>query len=37
MRKITFKKITLKEAEELYFQREKDIIELKKSIKLITI
>lgn len=35
--KITFKKITLKEAEQLYFQREKDIVELKKSIKLITI
>lgn len=35
--KITFKKITLKEAERLYFQREKDIVELKKSIKLITI
>jgi len=35
--KITFKKITLKEAEKLYFQREKDIVELKKSIKLITI
>lgn len=35
--KITFKKITLNEAEQLYFQREKDIVELKKSIKLITI
>lgn len=35
--KITFKKITLKEAEQLYFKREKDIVELKKSIKLITI
>ena len=35
--KITFKKITLKEAERLYFQREKDIVELKKAIKLITI
>ncbi|MEQ8198491.1 MAG: biotin-dependent carboxyltransferase family protein, partial [Clostridiaceae bacterium] len=35
--KITFKKITLKEAEKLYFEREKDIVELKKSIKLITI
>jgi len=35
--KITFKKITLEEAEKLYFEREKDILELKKSIKLITI
>ena len=35
--KITFKKITLKEAERLYFQREKDIVELKKSINIITI
>lgn len=35
--KITFKKITLEEAERLYFEREKDILELKKSIKLITI
>lgn len=35
--KITFKKITLKEAEKLYFQREKDIVELKKSINIITI
>ncbi|WP_270565281.1 biotin-dependent carboxyltransferase family protein [Clostridium beijerinckii] len=35
--KITFKKITLKEAEKLYFKREKDIVELKKSMRLITI
>lgn len=33
--KITFTKITLKEAERLYFQREKDILNLKKSINLI--
>jgi antagonist of KipI len=32
--KITFKQITLKEAEKLYFQREKYIAELKKLIKL---
>lgn len=35
--KIEFKKITLKESEKLYFEREKDIVELKKSIELITI
>ena len=35
--KIEFKKITLREAEKLYFEREKDIVELKKSIELITI
>jgi len=35
--KIEFKKITLKEAEKLYFEREKYILELKKSIELITI
>ena len=32
--KITFKQITFKEAEKLYFEREKYIIEIKKSIKL---
>jgi len=32
--KITFKQITLKEAEKLYFEREKYIAELKKAIKL---
>jgi antagonist of KipI len=35
--KIEFKKITLKEAEKLYFEREKYILELKKSIELVTI
>lgn len=35
--KIKFKKIALEEAENLYFQREKDIVNLKKSINLITI
>lgn len=35
--KITFKKITLKEAEKLYFEREKEIAGLKKTMKLITI
>ena len=35
--KITFKKITLKEAERLYFETEKYIVELKRSIKLISI
>ena len=35
--KIMFKKITLKEAEELYFKREMYIEELKKSIKLMSI
>lgn len=35
--KIRFKKITLKEAEELYFKRERYIEELKKSIKLMSI
>lgn len=35
--KIIFKKITLKEAEELYFKREMYIEELKKSIRLISI
>jgi len=35
--KITFEEITLKEAEKLYFEREKDIVELKNSISLITI
>jgi antagonist of KipI len=35
--KLTFEKITLKEAEKLYFQREKYISDIKKSIKLITI
>lgn len=35
--KLTFKKITLKEAEKLYFQREKYISNIKKSIKIITI
>lgn len=35
--KILFKKITLKEAERLYLQREKDIVELKKSVNIITI
>lgn len=35
--KIRFKKITLKEAEKLYIQREKDITDIKKSIELITI
>jgi antagonist of KipI len=34
---INFKQITLKDAEKLYFEREKYIRELKKSIKLITI
>lgn len=34
---IKFKQITLKDAEKLYFEREKYIHELKKSIKLITI
>lgn len=34
--KVTFKKITLKDAEKLYFQREKYISDIKKSIKLIT-
>ncbi|RII35941.1 biotin-dependent carboxyltransferase family protein [Clostridium chromiireducens] len=34
--KVTFKKITLKDAEKLYFQREKYIDNIKKSIKLIT-
>lgn len=35
--KIIFKKITLKEAEELYFKRELYIEKLKKSIKIISI
>ncbi|AQS10859.1 KipI antagonist [Clostridium saccharobutylicum] len=35
--KIIFKKITLKEAEKLYFSRERYISEIKKAIKLITI
>ncbi len=35
--KLTFKKITLKEAEKLYFEREKYIEELKKSMQLIII
>lgn len=35
--KIEFKKITLKEAEKLYFEREKYILELKKAMELITI
>ena len=35
--KLMFKKITLKEAEKLYFQGEKYISDVKKSIKLITI
>ncbi len=35
--KIVFEKITLKEAERLYFEREKDIVKLKNSMKLITI
>ena len=35
--KIIFKKITLKEAEELYFKRELYIEELKKSIKIVSI
>ncbi|OPJ64757.1 biotin-dependent carboxyltransferase family protein [Clostridium chromiireducens] len=35
--KVTFKKITLKDAEKLYFQREKYISDIKESIKLITI
>lgn len=34
---VTFKQITLKDAEKLYFEREKYIRELKKSIKLVTI
>ncbi|EKQ51665.1 MULTISPECIES: biotin-dependent carboxyltransferase family protein [unclassified Clostridium] len=35
--KITFNKITLKDAEKLYFQREKYLSDVKKSIKIITI
>lgn len=35
--KVKFKKVTLKEAEEMYLKREAYIYELKKSIKLITI
>lgn len=35
--KIKFKKITLKEAEKLYLDRENDILELKKSMELMTI
>ena len=34
--KISFKKITLKDAEKLFFQREKYISDIKKSIKLMT-
>lgn len=33
--KIIFKKITLKEAERLYFERERDIVELKKSLRIL--